>query len=347
MPIFHDTTYTRRDVAQRLFMASLYPTQGDGTCFFESMARVLMNDLEPLSPALSRVRDRLERISKGNDIDTWKNFLTGHLVIEKSDTHVGKAYNAILAESLARSRGAKTDDMDVMAHTLAEAHSAFKKKKTGVKTKSYHKMDEAEKHRAHLEALFDAYEKYKRNRRVYADEPQIRRVLDTPEIRDHFIILILMTKRVPNEEVFDLTPTPFPVGFFQCMSAEELRWTAKELCADPVQSRKRIAILVRSELEWHTKEHQDLRSDVHYQPLVFHMDDAPPELSKPVCRLCDDALLVQVVQGYMDQCVELKKPGAKVAVTVAVPSTPIKRKRKRSDVSSIIDLTGEESDEDQ
>ena len=310
--MFYDVHYTKRNSTQKRITSSyLFSTKKDGTCFYESIARIVLNDTRTkVHDDLRAKTEEIRLIGKGGLVSQWKSFVLGKLILEHENSALKQAFNVLHEPYLTIDQG---NSIDLFAHEMARL---------------YQKRSPSPTH----ERIFHAFEQFQNNTKRYADETEIRNILR--HVSDTFIIIILIVRR--NISRFRLHNRQSN-DTFDCFSSEELKETAEALCANPKTARKRVGILVRSQNHLQKGVPDELRGDVHYQPVVFGSKEFPDELSKPLCRLCDDDLLIDITTAYLRQCAKgMDKKSVQPVVHV----------NQKRPIPEIIDLSDDVDDEE-
>ncbi len=277
----------------KLHKIQLDTTIGDGTCFYDSMARIFYNSRESTND-LTNVKDALQDIAHSDEETMAKAFITSHAIL-----HLGEAYQKFHTENKNTFQSSDRGiDWDEIIRVFLLRYRRWTASKPG-------------KNKTSMDVLGPDFREFLQDKYTYADEPQIRSVLQHPKVMNRLIVLIVTL----DDKRFD--PTTFlsdPNNTFECLLRDTFwRPDFYTWCTSPDAVDKRFGILVRT--HGRSKGRQDERMDVHYQPVFFHIESFVVEASKrrrvieeyvsiPVRMIPDIPEIRQLIENFVKKCVK-------------------------------------------
>jgi hypothetical protein len=256
---------------------TLQTVADDGSCFFDSVARILTGGgTRKLGPLIHRLR----MIGMGDEADQYTSIVHS-ILLERQNTRRFRGYEILVARLDKRHKESSGSEvtMEEITEYVRDEHKKWLQQKVGSKrTKDDELIDD-----------FFAYcdDQLEVDEHRYADDNDYSKVVNNEYIRQRFMILVVNVDKVSD----------IPRGEFQplCLERDEISRIVRNLCNN---SRRRLAILARTGGGSKAKKSMG----VHYQPVLFNIPGSDAENSKPIARIYDDELLRNFIVAYMHKC---------------------------------------------
>lgn len=256
---------------------TLQEVADDGSCFFDSMARILTGDSRHGAPArdLGPLIRRLRVIGMGDEDDRYMNIVY-NIQLERKNTRRFRGYEMLVGALDKKHKQTSRVEltMEQIRDHVKQEHKRSLQAKKGTQTP--------------VDDFFDYCDEHLQvDDQRYADDSDYSAVVKHGYVSERFLVLVVNVNKASDIVTGRFRPL--------CLERDEISRIIGDLCNN---ADRRIAILARTGGSSKAKK----SAAVHYQPVLFHIPGSRPENSKPIARIYDDEMLRNFISEYMRKC---------------------------------------------